>query len=66
MNQPPNRPSLRKLLIANGILWVTCLLLVIVTPHFVSSPEKARFPIVIAMLICFMSSCGIIRQARGD
>ncbi|MFN0130169.1 MAG: hypothetical protein ACKV19_26180 [Verrucomicrobiales bacterium] len=64
MNEKPTRPSLKKLLIANAILWVTCLMIVVVTPNFVSSPEKARFPTVMAMLIGFTSSCGIIRQAR--
>jgi len=66
MNEKPARPSLKKLLIANAILWVTCILITVVTPNFVSKPEKAQFPTVMAMLVAFISSCGIIRQARGD
>lgn len=66
MNEKPPRPSLKKLLIANAILWVTCILIMVVTPNFVSKPEKAQFPTLMAMLVAFFGSSGLIRQARGD
>jgi hypothetical protein len=66
MNDKPARPSLKKLLIANAILWVTAILLLVVTPNFVSSPEKAQFPQMMGMFVLFGCSCQNIVLARRE
>jgi hypothetical protein len=66
MNEKSTRPSLKKLLIANAILWIAAILIMLVTPHFVSSPEKATLPQMIAMLLLFGASCRNIIPARTE
>ena len=66
MNPDPQSPapnSIRKIQIANVVLWIVAGLIAFVAPTFLSSPEKGRFVFMMSFLLLTFGSVQMVSAA---